>query len=64
MTDASVSARHVFMAFGTSIVLLFPSAHAVTPRTLVAKVDRVSDGDSDPTHTPKAGGGVEMRSEA
>jgi micrococcal nuclease len=34
------------MAFVTSILLLLPSAHAATPRTLVAKVERVSDGDT------------------
>jgi micrococcal nuclease len=34
------------MAFVTSVLLLLPSAHAATPRTLVAKVERVSDGDT------------------
>lgn len=46
MTDASVSARYAFMAFVTSILLLVPSALAATPRTLVARVNRVSDGDT------------------
>lgn len=46
MTDAPVSARCALMAFVTSILLLLPSAHAATPRTIVAKVERVSDGDT------------------
>ena len=45
MTDASVCVRYAFVAFITSILLL-SSAHAATPRTLVAKVERVSDGDT------------------
>jgi endonuclease YncB( thermonuclease family) len=46
MTDASIFTRQAFIAVVTSILLLLPSAHAATPRSLVAKVDRVSDGDS------------------
>lgn len=46
MSDASVSALYAFMAFVTSILILLPSAHAATPRTFVAKVERVSDGDT------------------
>ncbi len=45
MTGASISARHAIIVFVTSILLL-PSVHAATPRTLVAKVERVSDGDT------------------
>ncbi len=45
MTGASISARHAIIAFVTSIFLL-PSVHAATPRSLVATVERVSDGDT------------------
>lgn len=46
MADASISARHAFIAVATSILLLVSSAHAATPRTLVAMVERVSHGDT------------------
>ena len=49
MTAASVSARYSLIPFVTSLLLLLLlllSAHAATPRTLIAKVDRVSDGDT------------------
>ncbi len=37
--------RHTALAVSYSILLL-SSAHAATPRTIVAKVERVSDGDT------------------
>ncbi len=46
MPDASISARHAFIASVVCLLLLLSSAHAATPHSLVAKVDRVSDGDS------------------
>ena len=47
MTAASLSARYPLIPFVTSLLLLLLlSAHAATPRTLIAKVDRVSDGDT------------------
>jgi micrococcal nuclease len=40
--------------FSVLLLWLFPSAHAGTPRTFVAKVDRVSDGDTVPVTTSGA----------
>ncbi len=38
--------RLSFIGLFTGLLLLQPSAHAATPRTLTAKVERVSDGDT------------------
>ncbi len=38
--------RLYFSIIVVASLLLLPSAHAATPRTLVAKVERVSDGDN------------------
>ncbi len=47
MCDPSVFVRHTVLAIAVSFfVLIFGSAHAATPRTLFAKVERVSDGDT------------------
>jgi endonuclease YncB( thermonuclease family) len=42
-----MKACRIFGCFITTVLLVLPhSAHAATPRTLVAKVERVSDGDT------------------
>ncbi len=42
-----IISRQSFLAVAVSLfVLILNSAHAATPRTLVAKVERVSDGDT------------------
>jgi len=51
MSCPSMPARHTLIAFLAYILLLLPPAHAATPRTLPAKVERVSDGDTIIAHT-------------
>ncbi len=46
MRDASTSTSRAFIAVAASLLLLLSSGHAATPRTLVAKVNRVSDGET------------------
>ncbi len=47
MCGPSMFGRHTVLALGVSIlVLLLNSTDSATPRTLIAKVERVSDGDT------------------
>ncbi len=47
MCSPSMFVRHTALTIaGSILVLLLSSAHAASPRTLVAKVERVSDGDT------------------
>ncbi len=46
MLDASLRVRRAFILIAVSVLFVFPFAHAATPRILVAKIERVSDGDT------------------
>ncbi len=47
MCGPSMFVRHIVLGLAVSfLVLLFGSTHAATPRTLTAKVERVSDGET------------------
>ena len=57
MRGPSMFVRHsAFAAAVSFFVLLLSSAHATTPHTLVAKIERVSDGDTPKGITEKQDG--------
>jgi endonuclease YncB( thermonuclease family) len=39
-------ARRVLLAFGVTCILVYGLVYAAAPRTLIAKIERVSDGDT------------------
>lgn len=53
-----MSARRLVIAIGVLLLFLLGSAHAATPHSFVAKMDRVADGDSV---TATTSDGTELR---